>query len=113
MGPSDQPVGVRGGETRESRGGLWLQQLKGQEVGTWGGVGLPCRILPLQGSHHFDGHLHPSEVMPARLSLQTEFQTLRARRNSVFQGVQRRTSIVCLPYPTVFGRSDLNPPCCR
>lgn len=69
-----------GEETQESREGLWLPQLKGQEV-EGGGRGLLCRILHPQGSHPFYGRLQPSEVMPAQLSLQTEFQTLRAGRN--------------------------------
>lgn len=64
IGLPDRAVGVWGGETWESRGGLCLQQLKGQEVEVWG-RGLPCRILHLQGSHQFYGRLHPSEVMPA------------------------------------------------
>lgn len=80
MGPPDRAAGVWEGGTRESKGGLWLQQLKGQEM-EGRGRGLPCRILHLQGSHRFYGRLHPSEVMPARPSLQTEFQTLRAGRN--------------------------------
>lgn len=86
MGPPDRAAGVWGGETRESRVGLWLQQLKGREVEGWG-RGLPCRILHLQGSHHFYDRLHPSEVMPAPPSLQTEFQTLRAGMNCRDQGV--------------------------
>eukprot|EP00074_Homo_sapiens_P073574 XP_011529381.1 uncharacterized protein LOC105373242 isoform X2 [Homo sapiens] len=100
MGPPDRAVGVWGGGTWESRGGLWLQQLKGQEVKGWG-RGLPCRILHPQGSHHFYGRLQPSEVMPARPSLQTEFQTLRARRNRRDRGVYR-----CPPPPATDGETE-------
>ena len=85
-GASRQSCGGLGRRNPGEQGRLWLQQLKGQEVGGRG-RGLPRRILHLQGSHCFYGRLHPSEVMPAWPSLQTEFQTLRAGRNRRDNGV--------------------------
>lgn len=85
------------GASRQSCGGLGRRTLgeQGRVVGAAvrmagggePGEGLPRRIRHLQGSHHFYGRLHPSEVMPAQPSLQTEFQTLRASRNYRDHGV--------------------------
>lgn len=85
-GASRQSCGGMGRRNPGEQGRVVVAAVKGQEVEGWG-RGLPCRILPLQGSHHFYGRLHPSEVMPAWPSLQTEFQILRAGMNCGDHGV--------------------------
>ncbi|KAB0401233.1 hypothetical protein E2I00_000750, partial [Balaenoptera physalus] len=120
MGPPDRAAGVWEGGTRQSRGGLWLQQLKGQEM-EGRGRGLPCRILHLQGSHRFYGRLHPSEINRffffnhTSVELQTHtnlffFWTLKWPRPATLATSSSLAFIIQRPRAlTTLGRLDCNP----